>query len=415
VDLELEELLGVGGFGEVWKARHHRETGLIDQEEPPPVVALKFCLEADAVAVLRHEESVLQQVVKQGGHRGVVRLLHAHLDSDPPCLEYEFVEGEDLGRQLRVRGNARAGSMESSDLRLMRELIDVVASAHRLDPPVVHRDLKPANILVQATPEGPRVRVTDFGIGGLATRQARTQTQTRRSHEAYLLTRLAGAYTPLYASAEQIKGEAPDPRDDVHALGVIWYQLLLGDLSAKPAPDWNVLLQERGVRPEVIVLVGQCLAASKRRLPDAASLARELDRVLSPALRPILFKQQCPSCELIVPIRDPGLIGSRMDCPSCRYRFIVEQKEDKPPAKAAVGKDTKATPHRGEDKGGDRPVKKGSGSVKTTLLVFGLVVLELAALAVCGVLLQIASPLGAMIFTGVALAVIAVVAFFEKR
>jgi hypothetical protein len=272
--LVLEELLGVGGFGEVWKARDLRDPG-----DSAPPVALKFCLEADASAVLRHEEAVLRQVMKHGGHRGVVRLFKAHLDCNPPCLEYEYVEGEDLGRQMRSWVEAPlAGAFERS-LQLMQELVDIVAAAHRLDPPVVHRDLKPANILLQPTPDGPRVRVTDFGIGGLATRQARDQTQTKRSHEAFLLTRLAGAYTPVYASAEQMKGEPPDPRDDVHALGVVWYQLLLGDLAAKPPPDWKRILQERGVSAEVSDLVGRCLRSKKRRLPDAAHLARELVRV----------------------------------------------------------------------------------------------------------------------------------------
>ena len=47
---------------------------------------------------------------------------------------------------------------------------------------------------------------------------------------------LTGAYSPLYASPQQMKGEKPDPRDDVYALGVIWHQLLTGDLTS-PAPD----------------------------------------------------------------------------------------------------------------------------------------------------------------------------------
>jgi type IV pilus assembly protein PilM len=285
VNLYLDTLLGVGGFGEVWKAYHDRGTGirLTDKQRTP--VALKFCLEADAVEVLRHEESVLGQVMKHGGHRGLVRLRHAHLNTNPPCLEYEYVEGDDLGRQLRLWAGTPANDASERGLRLMWELVDIVAAAHRLDPPVVHRDLKPANILLHKTTNGQRVRVTDFGIGGLATRQAKNQTKTRRSQEAYLLTRLSGAYTPLYASQEQMKGADPSPQDDVHALGVIWYQLLLGDLSAKPTPDWNLILQEHGVSPEVIDLVGRCLASPKRRLSSAVQLARELERLVPPEMR----------------------------------------------------------------------------------------------------------------------------------
>src|SRR6185437_15703931 len=111
-------------------------------------VAVKFCLEADAAGVLRHEESVLRQVMKHGGHQGLVALRRAYLDTQPPCLEYEYIEGGDLARQLRLWGEGPVEDNPRRSLRLMYELVDVVAAAHRLDPPVVHRDLKPANILL---------------------------------------------------------------------------------------------------------------------------------------------------------------------------------------------------------------------------------------------------------------------------
>src|SRR6516165_4026721 len=89
------------------------------------------------------------------------------------------------------------------------------------------------------------------------------------------------------------------------------------------------------------------------------------------------FKQQCPSCEAMVPIRDPGLIGRKIDCPKCKYRFVVEKPEGKADAPAAVrtGKPsgvakgangaakTRPGPRRGEDEDeDDRPRKKPKGS-----------------------------------------------------
>jgi hypothetical protein len=282
-----------------------------------------------------------------------VALRRAHLDANPPCLEYEYIEGEDLGRQLRTWREGGPG--DDRALRLMRELADIVAAAHRQDPPVVHRDLKPSNILLEQAPDGPRLRVTDFGIGGLATRQAGEQTTTRRAHEVYLLSRLWGAYTPIYASPEQVKGESPDPRDDVHALGVIWYQLLLGDPCAKPTPDWNLILQERGVRPKAIDLVGHCLASTKRRLPNAVRLAEELKRLAPPQEGPAgaegpppqgrtppvslptppraprqssadpvdssTTPVTCPGCGRAIPLQ-PHEVSVTIECARCGTRFV---------------------------------------------------------------------------------------------
>src|SRR5262249_11980499 len=81
-DWELVELLGVGGFGEVWKAKNPHLS------EP---VALKFCLDPSAANVLRHEAALLGRVMSQGRHPGIIRLLHTYLSADTPCLEYEYV------------------------------------------------------------------------------------------------------------------------------------------------------------------------------------------------------------------------------------------------------------------------------------------------------------------------------------
>src|SRR5436190_8077407 len=136
IDWELEELLGIGGFGEVWKAKNPLFDGV-------PPVALKFCLDPSARdRLLRHEAAVLNQVMRQGRHPGIVALQHTYLSADPPCLEYEYVAGGDLGGllqdwRLKPPGAERVG-------RLIHELAGIVAFAHRLSPPIVHRDLKPA-------------------------------------------------------------------------------------------------------------------------------------------------------------------------------------------------------------------------------------------------------------------------------
>jgi serine/threonine protein kinase len=265
----LYRLLGVGGFGEVWMT-----TGRYAADP----VALKFCFAPDALAVLLHETTLLDQIGKQGGHPGIVPLRHAYLDTDPPCLEYEYVEGIDLARHIRGWPEESARDRLERSLVLLWDVVEVVAAVHGMSPPVVHRDLKPANVLLEDTPVGQAVRITDFGIGGVATRLASGHTQTLRGLEANLLSRLSGAFTPAYASPQQLRGEKPDPADDVHALGVLWYQMLTGDLHAQNVPpDWRAILEQAGVPPGWLDVLKKCLASRpNRRLPNAIRLAEEL-------------------------------------------------------------------------------------------------------------------------------------------
>ncbi len=271
--------LGVGGFGEVWKARHPRFRNM-------PPVALKFCLDASAEKMLENEAGVHDWLMGQGKHPHIVELRHVYLSAHPPCLEYEYIEGGDLGGLIHER-HAENKMTPHEACRLLVSLAEIVAHAHQATPPIVHADLKPANILVQRGADGKEIlRLTDFGIGGLATARVihETRQPTRSRHE--LLTDAArGAYTPLYASPEQMarrRGESADPRDDVHALGVIWYQLLTGDLGMMRVPtDWREQVEERGLESELVRLLASCMAPKAEKRPaSAVVLARELREVM---------------------------------------------------------------------------------------------------------------------------------------
>jgi serine/threonine protein kinase len=147
-DWELVELLGVGGFGEVWKARHVFFDGIAP-------VALKFCLDPQArERLLKHEAMILNQVMRQGRHPGIVPLLDASLSGDPPCLKYEYVEGGDLAGLVRDWQDSPPSCRWRAAAEITLRLAKIVAYAHRLSPAIVHRDLKPGNILL-ASPSPP--------------------------------------------------------------------------------------------------------------------------------------------------------------------------------------------------------------------------------------------------------------------
>jgi serine/threonine protein kinase len=296
---ELVELLGAGGFGEVWLARHPSLHGL--------KAALKFCLDPAAASTLRHEAALLDRVMQQGKHPGIVPLRQAYLEREPLCLEYEYVNGGDLAALLGEW--QRGGKVPRNQVnRLVQRLAEIVGHAHKLSPPIVHRDLKPANILIERSPDNKiRLRVTDFGIGGVASTQALLATHrggTSRGEQ--LSTALRGSHTPIYASPQQVRGEAPDPRDDVHALGVIWYQLLVGDLTGGIPTDWMTVLQDLGQPRPLIDLLGACVASRPdKRLASAGDLAEKLaaeldnERVLD--VIPVAQPAPPPVAELWVP------------------------------------------------------------------------------------------------------------------
>ena len=270
----LDELLGTGGFGEVWLTRH----ALL-----PHPRAVKFCTDATVRARLTsHEANVIARVMEQGSHPNVVPLLDAVLDGDTPWLMYEYVGGGSLIEQILAWQTRPVAEREAAATLALRQLASAVSAFHRLTPALVHRDLKPANILVSAASTtrdslGGTLKITDFGVGGVALDEPRTHTGAPLPPTGWLQTALRGSYSPLYASPQQIRGAAPDPRDDVHALGVIAYQMLTGQLTEAPSPRFDRDLKRLGVSQALIDLIGDCVESDLNIQPrDAGTLAERL-------------------------------------------------------------------------------------------------------------------------------------------
>jgi formylglycine-generating enzyme required for sulfatase activity len=350
--------LGVGGFGEVWLAQHLQVAAL--------AAAVKFFgRTVDQTLNLQHETGIVGRVMAAGRHPNVVPLLDAHLDGAAPWLMYEYVPGGDLADLIRGWQQKTPAERVGLVLGALQDLAGAVGHFHRLSPPVVHRDLKPANVLLRVEsrkvesrkvgshpsgqadvttlrPDDLRLMVTDFGIGGVAARQSlREEDRGTVTQGGRMLAQLRGSYTPLYASPQQRAGADPDPRDDVHALGVIAYQMLTGKLDAAPGPKFERELRAVGTPGELIELIGDCVDALLGQGPaEGAALAARVEEIANsraagsgqssstPAATPPRPVSPPPfdSRDGLVSQQQPGVGAARVGPHGIVFRLIPEGK-----------------------------------------------------------------------------------------
>jgi non-specific serine/threonine protein kinase/serine/threonine-protein kinase len=292
-------VLGEGGMGVVYRAA--RADGAFDRE-----VAIKRIRGIAASGALLQRFDGERRILAALDHPGIARLLDAGTSPDgSPYLVLELVDGEPIDGWCA----ARALPLRER-LRLMVDVCDAVAFAHqRL---VLHRDLKPSNILVDGA---GHPKLLDFGIAKLldpATGGERAATLTALGQRAF---------TPEYASPEQVAGEALDTASDVWSLGVVLFRLLTGrspygagtlaraadateratiappsastvlrgapDGDASAAAAWPIRARE--LRGDLDVILGRALEPDRaRRYRTAAELQDDLRRYLDG--RPVLAR-----------------------------------------------------------------------------------------------------------------------------
>ncbi len=203
----VEELLGRGGMGEVYRARHLQ----LERD-----VALKL-IRADYVA----DRAALDRFVREA--RMVARLRHPNVVAiydygaaagTSAYLVMEYLQGRTLRAALREQ--TRFDAAEA--LGLVAQVCAAVAAAH--DAGMVHRDLKPDNVFIERGARGPVVKVLDFGLA----KPAAASGSPRDS----LSLRGGVLGTPAYMAPEQCLGLEADARSDVYALGCLLYEMLTG-------------------------------------------------------------------------------------------------------------------------------------------------------------------------------------------
>ncbi len=247
--------LGEGGMGTVWLAERR---DVMTQRQ----VALKLpraSWQGSTLARLEREREILATL----NHPNIARLLDAGVTPQGnPYLALEYVEG----RPIDVHANEEQLSLRAR-LELFTQVLAAVAHAHgRL---VVHRDLKPSNVLV--TRDG-QVRLLDFGIAKLIAGAQWPDPQ---------LTQLAGpAFTPNYASPEQLSGEPIGVASDIYSLGVLLYELLAQTQPYRLRRDGELPLHESLTR---LAIPAPSEKAATRVLKKA--LAGDLDTLVLKAMK----------------------------------------------------------------------------------------------------------------------------------
>jgi hypothetical protein len=283
---EVAAQIGVGGMGEVYRARDLK----LNRDVALKVLPDSFVNDPDRLARFQREAHVLASL----NHPNIAAIYGVEDVSGARALVMELVEGPTLDELV----SATPRGLDVDDaLRIATQIAEALGAAH--EQGIVHRDLKPANIKVK--PDGT-VKVLDFGLAkavdpGVATStaavsQSPTITTPAMTHIGVLLG------TAAYMSPEQAKGRPADKRSDVWAFGCVFYEMLTGqrafaedDISEtlaailKTEPDWTRIPSD--IPHAVRTLIQRCLVKDRRqRVADISAATFVLCELSSLDTRP---------------------------------------------------------------------------------------------------------------------------------
>jgi serine/threonine-protein kinase len=274
----IEELLGAGGMGEVYRAQDTR----LGRAVAIKLLTESFTRDTHRLTRLRREAKLLASL----SHPNIASIYELEETEDGLVyLVLEFVPGEALSRRLK------AGPLPFDEaIELCKHVAGALEAAH--EKGIVHRDLKPANIMV--SPEGIP-KVLDFGVAKATGPASETETtgESTATMDGDATEPGTVLGTPSYMSPEQARGKAIDKRTDIWAFGCLLYETISGrraftgetstDTLAhilRGHPDWQALPSD--CPPAIQRLVRRCLEKKRAdRLRDIGDARMELEEFQS--------------------------------------------------------------------------------------------------------------------------------------
>jgi serine/threonine-protein kinase len=282
---EIQALLGVGGMGEVYRARDSK----LGRDVAIKILPKAFTGDPDRYARFEREARMLAALNHPNiaTIHGLEETTDAGADASRPvrAIVMELVPGDTLAQRI-----ARGPLVLAETLAIARQIADALDAAH--EKGIVHRDLKPANITI--TPDG-LVKVLDFGLAKIASGAVAVDLTAAPTISVGGTREGVVVGTAAYMSPEQARGQTVDKRTDIWAFGCVLYELLAGR-RAFPGetvsdtisgilsrdPDWSQLPAETPAH--VRQLLTNCLEKDpKRRLRDIGDVRLESAAASSPA------------------------------------------------------------------------------------------------------------------------------------
>lgn len=265
----LEEKIGAGGFGTVFRARHSalQRAVAVKVFRPAPGNDTQVGLErfrAEGAKACRVEHPNVVAVLDSGTSEGGIAY-----------LVMELLDGRSLADELAGCGSMSVARCVEIAVPVCRALAEAAARQ------MVHRDIKPSNVFLHRGREGEIVKLVDFGIAKLFGEPEMPE------HDLTITGAIIGS--PMYMSPERLLGDAYDDRSDVYSVGVMLYQMLSGRLpfeqksgshgiAVRSLVDPPLPLAERvaDLPPGLNAVVMSAIARDPGRRPTAAALASAL-------------------------------------------------------------------------------------------------------------------------------------------
>ena len=305
----LQEVVGVGGMGRVYKAEQSTLGRTVAVKVIHPHLlgdeqtVARFYQEARASSRLNHPNSV--SIIDFG-----------RTDDGILYLAMEFLSGKDLALVMHEQGPLAPERI----CRILTNTLDALGEAHELG--IVHRDLKPENIILRPLRSGEDlVKVVDFGLATIV------------GKESSITKPGLVCGTPDYMSPEQGRGDSVDGRGDLYALGVVLFELLTGHLPYiddtptrvvlrhlnDPIPDPRVASPNRNIPDRLAEVTVKALA---KEADERYQVAREMQEALRTALDDLRVLRAsvtpCPSCGAPV-------AQSQNFCGECGARLVAAE------------------------------------------------------------------------------------------